>query len=826
MPKIGIRKVKIYYDRDGKTCILPPKGDDLNDLSNLNAMDQLDLREALQAGLYLDQCEVWLYPYECQDNKPLLLLTKKNSHEKIYEATGSLLKASCTLIDIDDLKAHEQIKPSNEAFFNEIEACLEPLKALDGFLYYRTLRGARVGFIYENAQDIDEHYFVKRELFFQVEDLLKGLNHVEVDKACLDQSRSFTAPHSFKRIKGLSDIKEITKEHARLYIHDKSLSDDHFNEIMEMYHARQQKEQERQGVEPHDSSPSNSKKGVNRESTTKAKKRKGVFCPASIDHLENKEQYELSRALIYKISSFVHLESLREDILRAINHNLMNDRRDDSWIQREIEGLALNIPSEAGDAIIEGAPPEPIQTEFKELLPIRRVFERGDDLELAKAILDTFGDNPYPLWHGDGLRRYDSKEGIWKFYGRHALKRIAMSSEGAIIEGSRDASFKVNNTKIKASIELINSIAGADSNETMFDTAPRGIVLHNTFVSADKNGLILRDISPAFYAIHKLNIDIPKADQDYFKSNGQQGSILHKRPSVFIDTYLKKSLTRELEEDETSNDLEDEIQAKITCILEWLGLALLGLCTREAISLIVHGKGSNGKSVLTQIITELFGGDQVCHLPPQKMGERFSRAQLFGALVNVVSEMPENEIIASDTIKAVISGDKIEVEKKHKDPFAFVPRAGHVFSCNNLPPSKDRSHGLWRRFLPIKFEHVFTAEDRDRYLIDKLRQEYDSIVIYALDYAMKYIKRGGFQYQDYINQWRWGWRESTDQIASFYRDACDLVHKRADYTATDEVYEQFKTWSEENNASRNMSKIKFSKAFNSLPQMVCFVWLS
>ena len=271
--------------------------------------------------------------------------------------------------------------------------------------------------------------------------------------------------------------------------------------------------------------------------------------------------------------------------------------------------------------------------------------------------------------------------------------------------------------------------------------------------------------------------------------------------------------------EKTEQELEHEVEAKIYTIAQWLGLALLGACTTEAIALIVHGQGSNGKSVLLDMISELFGGDRVATLAPQKMRERFSRQQLLGCALNCVSEMPESDLLDSSTLKAIISGDRIECEFKHLDAFTFKPRAAHVFSANHLPASRDRSHGLWRRLLPVEFTHIFTDDEKDRDMINKLKAEFDLIVPRALDCAREYYIERRFKYIKEINAWRWIWRRQVDHVALYVEERLQPTSSAREGAALKEIWEDFTQWATDTGASgaAKMSLIAFGRQVAQLP---------
>lgn len=552
--------------------------------------------------------------------------------------------------------------------------------------------------------------------------------------------------------------------------------------------------------------------GPRGEGRARAPKAPKTYVPNDLSALDNPACYQLTRSAFYALCQVIGHEALRRDMLEALDRHIMGGRRmakeGPAWFDRTLAEYSDAAPAQDIEPRAEEALPEPARVEgFDELTPLRRVFTRGDDLELSEAIVESFhtpaAPEPIaPIWHGNGLRRYSPADGVWKYYAPRALKRVAMGARGAVItttSGAKD--YPVSSARVEAAVKMLSPLCGArdgDHGESVFDTAPRGIVLGGQFVRATDEGLYVEPARPDHLAIHSLPYTVPAQVAGYWVSGGLEGSA-PRRPPVFTGRYLAASLTRAPEEalGETPESVKREVEAKITTIGEWLGLALLGLCTSEAVALVVHGQGSNGKSVLTHLVAELFGAEQTAHLPPQQMGERFSRAQLFGAAVNVVSEMPESDLLAADTLKAVISGDKIEVERKHQDPFSFTPRAAHIFAANKLPASRDRSHGLWRRLVPVEFCTVFTAETRDPHLLTALRAEYELLVLWALDLARAYIERGRrFAHADLIDGWRFAWRADTDATAGFLSERLEVVAEHKEGETPETLWNAFKTWAE------------------------------
>lgn len=771
-------------------------------LEPVNPLFSPSLDEALTRHHYDIDGEVWIYPLHAEGG-PLVRPCREGNPDAIKRELNTDLFLTAIFADIDDREAHSQKRGSVSQWWENLESSLAPFEQFDGWFYYRTTRGARCGLLFDQPELIDTAQLAKLEFYQQLQDIIPA--EAELDRACLDISRGFAAPHINKRGQA------IPEDLPRLRMSDTRLSTDFVKQMANLYRQRSAKNSE---IEPPDRQTSVRSRGG------QSSRKSAPVIPeqSSIDELDGSQQYELTRSAFMAICKIVKHRELRSDILQLLDRHIMDGRRaqkESGWFDRQLEDIEKIIPV-SNEANLQ-ALPSPVQlSEFPELKPLRRVFQRSDDVELAEAILEVFGSDPSPIWHGDGIRKYDTRFGVWRLYGHHALRRIAFCAAGTkTVEGREVA---ISNSKTRGALEVLASQAGADQ-ESPFDSAPAGVVIGGHFIKySTVDGLRIEDLSPSHFAIHHLEYSIPTEVLTYWRTDGDEGRP-PRAPRVFTDRFLGRSLSREPEEFETLEQVQTEIQAKIETIGEWLGLALLGACTMEATALIVHGRGSNGKSVLTSLVSDLFGPERTCHLPPQLMSERFNRAQLFGAVINVVSEMPESDLLASDTLKAVISGDRIEVERKHRDPFAFRPRAAHLFAANNLPSSRDRSHGLWRRLVPVEFTHIFTSENKDRHLIDKLRDEYDLLVPWALDLARQYFLRGGYAHENRIDQWRMTWRRQVDAVALYDNERLIPTSTTQAGTPIKKIYDDFISWCVQNGQSgaAKQSLSKFSRSICAIP---------
>jgi P4 family phage/plasmid primase-like protien len=119
--------------------------------------------------------------------------------------------------------------------------------------------------------------------------------------------------------------------------------------------------------------------------------------------------------------------------------------------------------------------------------------------------------------------------------------------------------------------------------------------------------------------------------------------------------------------------------------------------------LMMVGEGANGKSVVCSVLRALLGEANVSTVPLEMFGERFRLAGTLGKLANITAEVGELDRVAEGQLKAFVTGDPIECERKFKAPFTARPTARLILATNNPPAFSDKSDGLWRRMLLLRF---------------------------------------------------------------------------------------------------------------------------
>ncbi|EFM09538.1 phage/plasmid primase, P4 family [Paenibacillus curdlanolyticus YK9] len=242
---------------------------------------------------------------------------------------------------------------------------------------------------------------------------------------------------------------------------------------------------------------------------------------------------------------------------------------------------------------------------------------------------------------------------------------------------------------------------------------------------------------------------------------------------------------------------------------------IFGYCltteTRAHKAFIFYGKGSNGKSVLIEMLKCLIGKANISSLTLGELDKPFSRYGLVDKLLNVATE---NEVSSSalDTtyFKAIVSGEEIQVEKKHEQGFSYAPYCKLVFALNNLPYSKDKSFGFRRRLIIVPFNKTFEEGKADVFLQDKLKKELPGILNFALKGLVRLRK----------NRYKFSSSKAVDEALQAYTDTLNPVQRfvREKLSAADsscrirynKIMSAFDDWADKNGHQNNYSQAKLS----------------
>jgi putative DNA primase/helicase len=161
-------------------------------------------------------------------------------------------------------------------------------------------------------------------------------------------------------------------------------------------------------------------------------------------------------------------------------------------------------------------------------------------------------------------------------------------------------------------------------------------------------------------------------------------------------------------------------------------------------------------------------------------------------------------------VKAFIAGDPVMGRDPSGKPFLFTPSAGHIVAANRLPAVRDFSTGFWRRWVVCEFNRVFTPEEADRTIAQKvIKSELGAIAGWCVDGALNLIQRGHYDRpkssSDAVEQWR----VDVDSVARFLQEMTVPTKPRGKGTGGQELYNRYTNYTRRDN-SQPVNRRNFS----------------
>lgn len=193
------------------------------------------------------------------------------------------------------------------------------------------------------------------------------------------------------------------------------------------------------------------------------------------------------------------------------------------------------------------------------------------------------------------------------------------------------------------------------------------------------------------------------------------------------------------------HEIFEDDKERIKLIQQLFGYCLTS-STKAQKAFILQGSGANGKSVLLSVLTALVGKENVSNLPISSLGSHFKVVDLLDKNVNIVSEGNfKATLFSSEVFKAVVAGDNCFAEHKYGDTFSLQPKCKIIIAVNHLPNIKDTSYGMERRLIVIPFHRIFRADEQDKFLTKKLKQELSGIFNFALK-GLKELRQNKYNF--------------------------------------------------------------------------------
>jgi len=223
-------------------------------------------------------------------------------------------------------------------------------------------------------------------------------------------------------------------------------------------------------------------------------------------------------------------------------------------------------------------------------------------------------------------------------------------------------------------------------------------------------------------------------------------------------------------------------------------------------ALILHGSGSNGKTVFFEILVKLWEG-LYCKIPLQKLDEQFVRVNMRDKLLNIVADLPSKRLQDEGAVKECITDISLEDDEKYFPRARWRNVTKHIYGCNKIPlPPFSPTDGFYRRWIIKKCAAIFKdINDKDfdpklhkpikdfKELLRDITAEASAI----FGYILSFIDSINLLRTTNLLDIRAEWNKHSENILCFLNEQCELD---PDFTARVSIfYSTYCKWCKDKN---------------------------
>lgn len=267
---------------------------------------------------------------------------------------------------------------------------------------------------------------------------------------------------------------------------------------------------------------------------------------------------------------------------------------------------------------------------------------------------------------------------------------------------------------------------------------------------------------------------------------------------------------------------------RIKVVQEIMG-ATLYYCKCMQNLIVFLGIGSNGKSVLANIIKFMLGANNVSSIPLDKLsGSQFAKQNLDKKLLNISSEVNPEKIYSTADLKALTGGDSVEVERKYQNSYTAEIHAKYILLANDMIQTADYSDGFYRRLIIIPFdekyeklepgtEKVDGVKYQDVTLEETLKEELPGIFNFAYEGLMRFVNQDyQLSYSSACEKALEHYKNEHNVVKAFLNEAVNVSGNNSDIVRSSDIFPAFDVYCRDNHyfkQLRSTTKHMFFKMF-------------
>ena len=263
---------------------------------------------------------------------------------------------------------------------------------------------------------------------------------------------------------------------------------------------------------------------------------------------------------------------------------------------------------------------------------------------------------------------------------------------------------------------------------------------------------------------------------------------------VAFDTQANAPRFKRFIDEVTQGDVELGHFLQRSC-----GLALSADVSEH--SLWIHyGAGSNGKSTLLTIISELLGTYagpapmDMLLIKSRSKEQECQFASLAGKRLVTSVETDAGVRLSEAVTKLLTGGDTVLARKLYEQAWPLVPSWKLHLAVNHKPLVRGTDSGIWRRIKLTPWLAEFKAETASLSLKDELRAELPGILNWCL-VGFSEWRRAGLRAPESVSAASAEYRRENDTLGQWIRDSC-TASPAGVVTEVGALYQNYRAWTE------------------------------
>lgn len=237
----------------------------------------------------------------------------------------------------------------------------------------------------------------------------------------------------------------------------------------------------------------------------------------------------------------------------------------------------------------------------------------------------------------------------------------------------------------------------------------------------------------------------------------------------------------------------------IVTLQEYIGYCLLPT-TRGQKCLLLIGDGGIGKSVISDILTAIFGRSLTAPNDTQQfLADKFKLAELENQLVFYEDDLSDKHLEETGVFKKLITNQTyLTADRKNEQPFKFKPYCRFIMCGNDMLASKyDKTDGFYRRLLPIRVKPKDPSRKNIPDMGARVAKEAEGIIQWAL-VGLKRLMDNNWQFtvSERSDKYLTGYKAMSDHFPDFVEDAFEFGEDK-DFSIP-ELLNAYKSWCRRN----------------------------